>query len=372
LGNKDLKPEFSTEHEAGLDISLLDYRSVLSLTYARTTTENQILQVPVANFTGFRTQWRNAGTLQSKTWEATLDLRLIETSAFSWSTKLLFDATQSKITDLNAPDFRYEYNVFLARKGEEIGTFYGFQAAMGCEHLPDGMPCDEFAVNDDGFLVWVGPAGSLDNPQWGTGGPAIAGIPVKWGTPFAGYCVDRVTKEKTQYCPVGKSLPDYNLGLSTTLTWGPLTAYALLSRSAGFYLGSDYYHWGVPGMYDQLQVPEGQRKPVGYYDAWFTLAQGGGVRSTNMHDGTFTKLRELSLVYQIGPDLLSRVPGLRGFEAVRLRLTGQNLFTWTDYPGYDPDVGWQDGQVASAAISRWDSNDYPHMRTFTGGIEVVF
>jgi len=372
LGNKDLKPEFSTEHEAGLDLSLLNYRSVLSLTYAQTTTEDQILRVPVANFTGFTTQWRNAGTLESKTWEATLDLRLIEKPDLSWSTKLLFDVTKTKIKDLYTPDFRYEGNIFLARKGEEVGTFYGFQAAMGCEHLPEDMSCDEFAVNDDGFLVWVGQGGSLDVPQWGADGPAIAGIAVKWGTPFAGFCVDRVTKEKTQYCPVGKSLPDYNLSLSTTLTWRGLTAYALFSRSAGFYLGSDYYQWGVPGMYDQLGVPVEQQKPVGYYNAWYTLAQGGGVRSTNMHDGTFTKLRELSLVYQIGPDFLAQIPGLRGIEALRLRLTGQNLFTWTDYPGYDPDVGWSDGQVASAAIDRWDHNSYPHMRTFTGSVEVVF
>jgi len=52
LGNKDLKPEFSTEHEAGMDVSLFNYKAILSLTYAQTTTEDQILPVPQPAFTG--------------------------------------------------------------------------------------------------------------------------------------------------------------------------------------------------------------------------------------------------------------------------------------------------------------------------------
>ncbi|MGM0668679.1 MAG: SusC/RagA family TonB-linked outer membrane protein, partial [Gemmatimonadota bacterium] len=78
LGNKDLKPEFSTEQEVGADISLFNYKAILALTYAHATTEDQILPVPFPSYTGFRNQWQNAGTIESKTWEATLDLRLIE------------------------------------------------------------------------------------------------------------------------------------------------------------------------------------------------------------------------------------------------------------------------------------------------------
>ena len=55
-----------------------------------------------------------------------------------------------------------------------------------------------------------------------------------------------------------------------------------------------------------------------------------------------------------------------------LRLSGQNLLTWSDYPGYDPDVGIPGGDTGSAVIARFDQYSYPHMRTFTGSLEVVF
>ena len=47
-----------------------------------------------------------------------------------------------------------------------------------------------------------------------------------------------------------------------------------------------------------------------------------------------------------------------------LSLIGRNLFTWTDYKGYDPEVG--------STLSRLDSFDYPRYRTFTGAIELTF
>ncbi len=83
LGNKNLKPEFSTEHEVGVDMGMFNYKTILSLTYAQTTTEDQILPVPQPSYTGFTRQWRNAGTIESKTYEATADFRLIERPDFT-------------------------------------------------------------------------------------------------------------------------------------------------------------------------------------------------------------------------------------------------------------------------------------------------
>jgi hypothetical protein len=91
-----------------------------------------------------------------------------------------------------------------------------------------------------------------------------------------------------------------------------------------------------------------------------------------MEDGTFTKLREVSVAYHLDQGLLSRVPGLGTVSGVTLRLSGQNLYTWSDYPGYDPDVGGTGGMTGSAVIERMDFYGYPHMRTFTGTVEVVF
>jgi TonB-linked SusC/RagA family outer membrane protein len=367
-GNPRLKPERSTEHEAGLDLSAFDFRAVLSLTHARTTTENQILPVPQASYTGYQTVWGNAGTLASRTWEATLDVRLVERPALTWSARVLFDATRTEITALDRPAFRYQSsNQMWARVGEEIGTYYGAAAATSCANLPTGLSCDEFAVNDQGLLVWVGAGGSLDEPRWGTPGPVIAGKRVNWGSPFRGYCADRVSGEPTLACPLGKMVPDCNLGLSTTVSWRGLTAYALLGRSAGFVAQRSGF--ANQGEQDQDRVPEAQRKPLGYFADWFSL---GIPSSANVKDGTFTKLREASLSYRLGPALLRRIPGLREVASVGIQLAGQNLFTWSRYPGFDSDTGYADGASESPALYRFESLLHPSMRNFTAAVEVVF
>jgi len=383
LGNKDLKPEFSTEHEAGFDMSLFNFKAMLSMTYAQTTTQDQILPVPQPAFTGFSTQWRNAGTIESTSWEATLDLRLVERADLTWSTKLLFDATTSEITALSVPPFPYgvggqglDNASFYAREGEEVGTFYGVQAATSCSHLPSGTSCDGFAVNDDGFLVWIGQGGSFDNPQWGTDAPlAIGGKTPKWGTPFAGYCVDRSTGEETLFCNLGNTIPDYNVGFSTTLTYKGLSVYGLLSHSSGFDVFNRGLQWGsfkrMTGIFDQTGVPEAEQKPIGYYDAWYAVS-GLGNSSIFVEDGSFTKIREVSLSYRVPADMLSRIPGLRAFDGIGLNLAGRNLYTWHDYRGYDPEMGVSGGDTGSAAIARVDGYSYPAMRTFTFSVDFIF
>ena len=381
LGNKQLKPEFSTEHEAGFDMSVFNYKAILSFTYARTTTEDQILQVPQAAYTGFSSQWRNAGTLESNTWEATLDLRLLERPDFTWNAKLLFDRSETTITDLNVPAFQYgnpqqgQTASFYARKGEKIGNFYGMKYAKSCADLPEGASCDGMVVNGDGFLVWIGQGGSLTEDRWGENGPAVLGKTLKWGTPFQGVCTDRITGEETTYCQLGNTIPKFNLGLSNTFNFKGLMFYALLSRQHEFDMFNEPLQWGTfkrwTGIFDQRDVPENERKPLGYYDAWYGVS---GLQPSNIfvEDATFTKLREVSLTYRVGQDLLSRLPIMDRFSSIGLTLTGRNLFTWTDYRGYDPDAGASGGAINSAAVTRQEGYSYPQFRTFTGTIEFIF
>lgn len=380
LGNRSLKPEFSVEQEAGIDAALLG-RFVLGLTYANSVTEDQILQVPLPAFTGFRSQWQNAGTLENTTWEASLEARLLRTQNFRWSARVLYDRTRSTITELNVPPFRYGVagqalgDVYYARPGEELGTFYGVTYATSCDDLPIGVSCDGFTVNDDGWLVWVG-SGSLADNQWGEDSDVtIRGSTVKWGTPFAGECTDRSTEERTLFCPVGNSLPDFSVGLSSTLEWKGLSLYGLLDAVQGFDVYNQPLQWALfrrnIAMMDQTGVPEGERKPLGYYDALYGVS---GLQPSNafVEDGSFVKLREVALRYRVGADQLARVPGISAFSGLTLSAIGRNLITWTDYRGYDPEVGRAGGTTGSAALARVDGYSYPNFRTWTLGLELNF
>src|SRR5690606_28233195 len=376
LGNRDLRPEYATEHEAGIDMIAFD-RAQFTLTYAKTTVEDQIMQVPLRAYMGFSTQWQNTGTVESTTWEASLDLDLVRRPDFTWSARAIFDRTRSFIKKMDVPVFTYGVGgqafggIFLAREGEEIGTYYGRKFATSCADLPEGASCDGFTVNDDGFLVWTG---NDPNLGWGDAGPMLPdGQQLMWGTPFLATGKDRVTGEPTQYLPVGNSMPNYSLGFSTTLSWKGFTLYGLVESVQDFDIWNQPLHWAVfenyAGIMDQTGKPESQWKPIGYYSALYNALVPN---SAFVEDGSFTKLREVSLTYRFGANQLASLPGLRFLDGLAVSLIGRNLYTWTDYRGYDPETGRGGGTTGSAAVARIDGFNYPNFRTWTVAVDVNF
>jgi hypothetical protein len=385
LGNRNLKPEFSKELELGVDLLALG-RIGVTVNYAKTVTEDQILRVPLPSFAGFTSQWRNAGTLESKTWEASLDMQIAQTQALRWSARVLFDRTRQTITELNVPAFAYGgfggngQDVFFAREGEPVGRFYGTQFATSCAHLLGALDCSEFAVNDDGFLVWVGPGGSLSNPQWGTTAPTAFGFrgsnrTLYWGTPFIGWGLDPITGDTTNRLPIGKTQPDFHLGFSSTLQWKNFTLYGLLEWVQGFDLYNVPEQWAVfrntAGIQDQSGKPQADQKPMGYYNQLYGLTTLTP-DSYFVQDGSFAKLREVSLAYRFNREQLASIGFLRMFDGITLTVIGRNLLTFTGYNGYDPETGSGGGDTGSAAIARVDGYQYPNFRSFTAAITVNY
>jgi len=386
LGNTQLKPEFSREQEAGLDVSLLNDRLNLSLVYANVVTEDQILRVPLPAFTGYTAQYRNAGTLESDTWEASLDANLIQRDNFSWSARVLFDRTRSTITQLDVPAYTYGVpgqnlgSVWYAREGEQLGTFYGTEVATSCDNLPENLAntcATDFQVNDEGLLVWVGNGGSLDAPKWGTQAPfTLNGNSVFWGAPIAGQCTDNSTGDRTFFCPVGKVQPDYSMSFSSTINFGGFSVYGLLDAVQGFDVYNQPLQWAIfantAGLYDQSDVAEADRKPVGYFAQQYAVSGGLAPSTLFVEDGSFVKLRELAFRYHFGESQLSRLPGISSLSGLTLSLLGRNVHTWTDYRGFDPEVGKSTGATGSAALGRVEGYQYPNFRTWTLGVEVNF
>jgi hypothetical protein len=241
------------------------------------------------------------------------------------------------------------------------------------------MDCSEFAVNDDGLLVWVGSGGSLDSPQWGMTGPTFGfngqNRTLEWGSPFVGWGLDGMTGDTTNYVPIGKTTPDYHLGLSTTYRWGGLSLYGLLEYYPGITVYNQPQQWAVfrntAGIEDQSGVPEGQKKPVGYYERLYGVV---GLTPVNffVQDASFAKMREVRLSYRLSRDQLQNVAFLRPFEGISLSLIGRNLLTFSNYNGYDPETGRGGGGTGSAALARVDGYDYPNFRSITAAIEVNF
>jgi len=107
------------------------------------------------------------------------------------------------------------------------------------------------------------------------------------------------------------------------------------------------------------------KKPSSYYSAFYNNFDPN---EFFVEDGSYMRLRELSVSWVLPQRWVSRLP--LGFQNARLGLVGRNLWTSTDYSGYDPDVSGPGG--GNPFAYRVDYFTYPAYRTFTGMLELNY
>ena len=359
LGNRFLKPERSTEQEFGID-AIIDNRYSIQLSHARVKSEDQLVLVPLPAGFGFSSQWQNAGTVEGTTWEMTVEAAVVDRTDLRWTLGLIADRSRHEITEFDRACFRTGTdNAFYRCEGERLGTMYGTRFLTDPSQLPEGVPASEFQVNDDGLLVWVGEGGNYRDQQWGT---TSAGLDRDYGWGLPVLQLDEAGN--SDVVRIGDSNPDFNWGLSSNLRWRNLTVYALLNAQ----VGGDVYNRTNQRMYqyfrsgdtDQAGRPEELKKTTDYYSV---LYASNLINQWFVEPAGFVKLREVSVRYRVPETALSRIPGV-GIAELTLFAIGRNLFTWSDYKGYDSEVG--------TPLSRIDDFVYPQFRTLTAGVEIRF
>ncbi|MGH7679956.1 MAG: SusC/RagA family TonB-linked outer membrane protein [Gemmatimonadaceae bacterium] len=380
-GNRNLGPELLTEHEAGVDAKLFD-RLGVTVSHSRVTTKDQILLVPLPASAGFQFQWQNAGTMKGNTWEASLEMPWIRKADFDFTTRLTWDRSRATITELSVPPFQYGVNsqalevAFFAREGERYGTIYGTKWATSCGELQAGTDCSQFRKNSDGYMVWTAGAdpgsGASRDPAtgnvvvaantWGTAGPTVNGRTAMWGMPLPAQ-----DATGNRYLPLGNTLPDYRWAVSPNMRYKRFTATALVDASQGRVVYNQGRHWAYFENYsadqDQEGKPDHLLKPVGYYGSTPGLYDVLQPNSHFVEDGSFVKLREMTVSYHIGR---------LGSGDWTASLIGRNLKTFTDYTGFDPEVGVNGGDSGSGVVNAFDAFRFPNLRTFTLGLSASF
>jgi TonB-linked SusC/RagA family outer membrane protein len=359
LGNRFLKPERATEHEMGIDAIIRDRVSV-QLTHARVKTEDQLTLVPLAAGFGFSSQWQNAGTVEGNTWEATIEAGVIDRPGLRWSLGLVADRSRHEITEYDRRCFRTgTANAFYRCAGETLGTMYGTRFLRDLSELPSGLPANQFQVNDDGLVVWVGEGGNWRNAQWGTSSSGL-GTSYGWGLPI----LELDEGGNSAVRQIGSSSPNFNWGISSNLQWGGFSLYGLLNAQ----VGGDIYNRTNQRMYqyfrsgdtDQAGRPAELKKTTDYYS---TLYASNLINEWFVEPADHVKLRELSLRYRVPSGSINRLTGI-GLDGLTLFAVGRNVFTWSGYSGYDPEAG--------TPLQRIDSFVYPQFRTITTGLEIRF
>ena len=413
LGNRFLKPESIRENEYGLELEAF-HRFAGTLNYSISNARDQILRVPSPAVSGYGFQWKNAGVLQNKTLEASLNVPIINGRDLTYSTRFIYDRNRAVITHLYVPSFTFGATaqatdqIFLAQEGERYGTFYGRVFISSCSQLPSqaaaacGTPGAPFQRNSDGWIVWVGANNNVtdgitrnlwqsrlptNSPFYaptplGKNGLINPGVLVSWGMPI----ILRDSTGAALKKPLGNPLPNYRWGFSQNLGYKRFTVYALIDAAIGQRVYNQGRGWSfldfLEGGESQLGKTVDQAKPLGYYYRAGSPDNTGGIggmydllgpNNAMTEDASYAKLREMSIGFRVG-----RLGSMGGDWNVNL--IGRNLHTWTKYHGFDPEVGF--GAVSgagstangsgSAAINAIDAFTFPNLRSFTFSLQTSF
>lgn len=403
-GNADLKPETTTEVEVGADLTLFN-RLGVELTYAGSNTKNQILNVPTPASLGFSSKWQNAGTLQNKTWELAVSLPVIQKKDLQWNMRGTWDRNRAYITELFLPEYYINAgtsqgtsSLFLITARTDIqdgqpvnryGNVWGRSFYQTCSDMPASVQSQcgagkAYQVDDKGWVVWTGEGNSytegVTKNLWQT---KLSAADSPWAFPlqFGHPIIDRPLRgEDNQGVGkqhiIGNSLPSFRFAFNNTISYKKLSVYALLDGTIGHKINNQGEGWGLLDLssayFDQGARTVQTAKPLGY--GWRVGGSEGagtggfydqlGPNNYNTEDGSYAKFREVSLTYQLG--------SVRGVGDWSVSAIGRNLFTFTKYSGYDPEVGVSGGQAGSGLINQVDAFDFPTLRTYTFSISTRF
>ena len=363
LGNPLLKPEVSTETELALE-TIYRNRVSVQLTQVWNKTRNNIIGVAVPALSGYNTQELNAGSIEAQTFEVTVQAQMLQRGNFRWELNLVGDRSRNRVTEFNRPC--YGDGLLLRCNGEVLGKMRGSRFIQTKDELLADAPADQFDINDDGYVVWVGAGNTwqegIEKGLWGTT-TNIGGIIYTWGAPVPFYSPETRTISDVEV--IGDSNPWGNFGVGNTIQWGDFTFYGLFTGQ----IGGDIYNDRKQQLYnsadhnDMVQAgrPDGLKKPVAYYATY--LYASNRYDKHYVEDATHAKLQEASISYRVPRSALTRLSRF-GLDGARFELVGRNLFTITNYSGFDPLSGTQ--------LRRVEVIDYPQYRTFTGVVQLTF
>lgn len=355
LGNVNLKPEFTTETEAGLEAQLFDGRVGIDVTWFNRTSTDQIAQAKLPATSGFETEWVNIGELQNRGWEIGLDLTPVRTaSGFSWNIYSAFTRIRTEVVDAGPAG-----EIFVGGPFSTLGTLHRSGAPYG------QIFGSRYARDDEDNLL----------------------IDKTTGLPFLLPTNDII----------GDPNPDFLLGITNTFTFKGFTLRALLDwKQGGDMFSSTAGSLLLRGMLKIQEDREGLRVVPGVYgspqdfqptldengekivnttavtafDYHFTDGWGAyGADEVNVYDATTIRLREVGLGYTLPASVLESTP----FGSVRVMFTGRNL--WFKAPNFleglnfDPEIL---AEPAGSNVQGFDYGAFPTTRRFGVNLTVTF
>ena len=358
LGNPSIRPERQKEFETGLDLGFLDQKADLSLTYYKNNSVDVILPLPIPLSSGYQTQTQNGAKIRNNGYEASLNVRPITRPNFSWDFGVQWSKNQTEVLFLKGADF-------VSNVAQFGGTFAGAYGAATL-HNDIGLRGNDFVRCGRGLIVGADSIdadvchGASKNALYidATGFPVLDVTDRVISDPDPKWMGSIRTSFHISKFQVSALVDHKQGGQVWNGTRGALYNFGTHKdtdiRGQSLTFGKDYPYLSGP------VAGPGAGTAVVIDQDWFQGLGSGfnGPSSQFIEDGTFTKLREVSVAYTFDGKW---VQNLIGLTSIDLRLAGRNLHTWTKYKGIDPETNLAGAAFATQGIDYFNN---PQTRSF--------
>ena len=356
IGNKDLTWEKTYTTGVGVDASFWQNRLHATLDYYIKNTSNILYQVPVTGLVGVTSIWKNIGKMRNTGIEFTVGGDIIRTKDLTWNVTANISHNSNELRDLykqRDANGNYVVKPVLISDGTSI-------AGTAQRILEIGEPVDTYYMKE-----WAGVNPEDGKPQW-------------YMDDANGNKVVTDSYSKASYYKCGKASPDVYGSFSTSLFYKNFD----LQANFGYSLGGQIYSYyrqefdsdgAYAGDRNQMKLQKGWsrwEKPgdiATHPRAMYNNQDKGNLASSRyLESSDYLKLRSLTLGYNF--DLKKY-----GIQNLRLSISGENLFTITDYSGVDPELpaGTNDKGVLSVT-NTGGTSVYPAVRKFMLGVNLTF
>lgn len=358
LGNPNLRWETTRQFDAGLELSLFNRRLGVEVDYYQKQTHDLLLNATTATSTGFASALVNIGKTQNSGLEITLNATNIKSKSFTWQTDFNIAFNRNKLLALvgdedvrysTVPSFSSLFGnpAWVSQVGAPIAQFYGL--------VYDGVyQASDF--EDEANLPATG--GLLGTPAWKPG-----------DAKYKDLNQDGVVDNDDQTV-IGTPYPKHLGGMNNSFKYKNIQLDVFFQWS----YGNDVLNANRVFMEAINGNSFGRNTWAAFANRWTpehtqtditrTGAQGvTGIWSTRfMEDGSFLRLKTISVAYQINTKRLKPIRSAEVFGRA------QNLLTWTRYSGPDPEVSTRGFGLTPG----FDFSAYPIARTYVLGIHLNF
>jgi TonB-linked SusC/RagA family outer membrane protein len=336
LANENVKPERQQELEIGTDMSFFNDRLGLQFNWYKKRVNDLLINRQIAPTNGFSSLLDNFGSLENKGFEIVLTGSPVNTKDIQWNITGIYNHNRNKVLEVGPALTLFATNggaPISLLEGYPVGIYYGTFFAVDANGAQvkstEGFPQMERGIQNTPLTY---------TPQRGPNG-----LPLLTGT---------VPLRKV----IGDPNPDYTATLVNELRYKRLNLrFQLDAVQGGEVFNADFRTRQGVGNGTLAEAEYLGKVPRGFILANYQ------VEEWRVDDGSFVKLREVSLSYSFG--------NFKFFKDLTLNLSGRNLISWDNYKGYDPEVN---GAGQSTLLRGIDFGSVPIPRTFQFGIAAKF